>query len=217
MNTYERYAHRAQGVAFIGGPLMMLAAAALWIFGIGANPPPFEWSSSWEGAIGVYSIVCFVVIFLELARLLGQHSPRFGIVCAVTGLLGSAGGAGAYFMRIFVDEFAQAGASTQMMETVWNTTTPQELSAGWIALFFPVTAVLVGIGLLRARTVSAWTAALLIAGGVSFLLAQAAEIQMEIFYPLAAFLWLAALSPLGWRYLTGNVTSEEYETAPAWS
>ncbi len=216
MGTYDRYAHRAQGIAFIAGPLIMLAAAALWLLGVGANPPPFDWSSSWEGAAGVYSIVMFIVIYLELARLLGQHSPRFGIVCAATGLMGCVGGAGAYYMRMFVDEFAQAGATTETMEAVWFTSTGPELAGGLIALFFPVTAVLAGIGLLRAKTVSTWTAAMLIVGGVCFLIAQAAEFQMEIFYPLAAFAWLIGVGPLGWRYLTENLSGEQsYEEAVA--
>ena len=95
---YKNLQQKALGLAFIFGPILITAAAVVFILGI--NPTLDGVGSVTEGVIGFYGSILLILIYLELAKLLGQRSPYFGIFCALTGLLGAATGAVAYFDRI---------------------------------------------------------------------------------------------------------------------
>ncbi len=89
MNTYQILQQKALGLAFILGPILLTAAAITFVMGINVTPDGV--GSVTEGVIGFYGTVLFILIYLELARLLGQKAPRYGMFCALTGLLGTAG------------------------------------------------------------------------------------------------------------------------------
>jgi hypothetical protein len=188
-------------VAFILGPLLMTASALVLLAGVGVNPPPFDWSSHIEAVIGIYGIILFIPVYLELARLLGQKSPGFGLVTTVTGLFGAACGAAPMAFRIVIHDVVVAGASPELLAAMAGTETWQSLAAFIICILFPITSILLGIGLLRSESVAGWQSVLLIVAGVVFLIAQAAEIAVPVTNLIAHVTWLAALVPLGLRYL----------------
>lgn len=201
MASYEQRIHTGKGVAFILGPLLMMASALALLAGIGVNPPPFDWSSNIEAAIGIYGIILFIPIMLELSRLLGQKSPGFGLITTVTGLFGAACGAAAMSFRVAIHEIVVAGASPELLEAMAGTVTWQGLAVGLICMLMPITAILLGIGLLSSDSIEGWQAVLLIVGGVVFMVAQVAEIAVPVTNLIAHITWAAALVPLGLQYL----------------
>jgi hypothetical protein len=208
MSRYQQLQRRLLGVAFVLGPALITAAAGAFILGVKVTPDGV--GSVTEGLIGFYGMILFIPVYLELARLLGQRSPYFGIVCAVTGLLGASAGVVAYFDRIQRGILVAAGLDAALYQTVRATVIPEMPATGLNALLFPLTSILLGIGFLRTHSITRWPAIALILAGACFVGAQATETRfgLTVLYPLAGLLWLGALAPIGWRYLTGEAPPE---------
>lgn len=215
MNTHQTLQQKMLGLAFILGPLLMTIGAAIYLLGIERSP---DGTSSWvEGIFLGFGILIFVPIYFELARILGQRAPIFGIICAITGL-GFAVGIIPSSDRILQVDLINAGLN----ESVWNVTGNHP---GWIPFIIYLmlgmfTSLFLGAGLLWKGGVSRWSAMLLILAPIFFVLGQGAgeDIawwQVGIFYPLACLTWLAALAPIGRRYLAGDSQTYELEIATA--
>jgi hypothetical protein len=215
MNTYQSLQQKALGLALILGPALFFGAAIIFVLGINVTPDGV--GSVTEGVVGFYGAILFIVVYLELARLLGQKSPYFGIFCALTGLLGAACGVFAMGDRIQRGVLVAAGVDGALYQTIQTTEIPALLAVGLICLFFPLTSILLGIGFLRTKTIPAWAAGALILAGICFAGGQVTETRfgLTVLYPLAGILWLAALAPLGLRYLAGNSQAYELEMASA--
>jgi len=213
--TYQNLQQKALGLAFILGPALFLAAAIIFVLGINVTPDGV--GSVTEGVIGFYGAILFIVVYLELARLLGQKSPYFGIVCAVTGLLGAACGVSAMDDRVTRGILVAAGVDGALYQTIQSTETGALLAVGLVCLFFPLTSILLGSGFLRTKTVPGWAAIALILAGICFAGGQVTETQfgLTVLYPLSGILWLAALAPVGLRYLAGDGQAYEAEMAAA--
>src|SRR5262249_25693494 len=83
-----------------------------------------------------------------------------------------------------------------------------------------VAPLVLGIGLLWKGGIPRWTAGLLIAGAILFAIgvgggAEIAFWQTGIVYPLATLAFLAALAPIGLRYLAGDSQVNELGMATA--
>jgi hypothetical protein len=213
MNGYQNLCQKFLGIAFIVGPLLFILAALVFTVITVQHGSELEAQERLytEGFFMSYAVILFIPIYLELARLLGQHCPRYGLLCAVLGLFGMAAAVLAATARIWQLTFIRAGIN----ESVWDllAATPELMPLALLAPFGPLTNALLGIGLLRVPAFPRWSAVLLIVGGISFVLAQAVGIAITFFYPLATIAWFVALAPLGWRYLTGRVTSFEAAAA----
>lgn len=206
MSSYDRLATRVTGLAIILGPLLLIVAALAFAFEIGINDGGNE--SYVEGNFLSYAILCFAPIFMVLGKILGDHSPRLAIFCVVIGTLSVMGGITAGVARIFEGILLDSGG---VLDKDINTTTnvAEIMPIAITAIFFPLTHILFGIGLLRSKGVSTLSAGLLIFGGVAFLLAQAAYVATEVTYPLAGIAWLIALVPLGIEHLQLNPSYRE--------
>lgn len=197
MSRYDSLQNRMVGIAFILGPLLMLAAALSVTFEIGVNDGGQE--SAVDGVLLAYSMVCFVAINLTLSRVIGERSPRFGIFMAVLSLLGALGIA-AGVVRIFEGVLLDSGGTLDA--DIWEAVTASEFM--FLALagaIFPFAMIIFGIALLRASQISTLSAILISVGGVFFVMAQAATFIIEVTYPLAALSWLIALAPIGLNLL----------------
>lgn len=161
----------------------------------------------------VIKLASVLLVFPELGRILGQHFPRYGLVCTVLGLFGMATAVLAATARIWQLTFLRAGVN----ESVWDllAATPELMPVGLLAPLGPLTAVFLGIGLLRVPAFPHWSAALLIVGGISFVISQGAAVAITFLCPLATIAWFVALAPLGWRIWTGRVSEIVGETAVA--
>ena len=215
MNSYQTLQQKVLGLAFILGPLLMTIGAAIYLLGIERSP---DGTSSWvEGIFLGFGALIMVPCYFELARILGQRAPVFGIICAVTGL-GWAIGLLPSSFRIMQVEIINAGLN----ESIWNV---GFIHPGWVPfsiwMFLGMfTSLFLGIGLLWKGGISRWSAVLLILAPIFFVLGQGAgeDIawwQVYIFYPLACVTWLAAMAPLGLRYLGGDSQVYEFEMVTA--
>lgn len=215
MTTYQTLQQKALGLALILGPVLITMAAITFVMGINITPDGV--GSVTEGIIGYYGTILFILIYLELARLLGQKAPYFGIFCGLTGLLGAACGVMAFGDRIQRGRLVAAGIDDTLYQTIQSTETSALLAIGLICLLFPLTSILLGSGFLRTKTMPSWTAIALILAGVCFAGAQMTETAfgLNVLYPLSGVLWLAALAPIGLRYLMGSVDVYEAELATA--
>jgi hypothetical protein len=157
-----------------------------------------------------------VPIFFELARVLGGRSPKLGITCAVTGL-----GIGLAVVpatdRIMQVEIINAGLN----ESIWNLSTHPGWTPIVLWLFLGMfTSILLGAGFLWRGGIPRWAAALLILAPIFLVIGQGggediAWWRVSIFYPLACLTWLAALAPIGLRYLSGDRRVLEAQRAAA--
>ena len=85
LNEYlSNLATKSTGSAFILGPPLITIGAAIYLLGIERSP---DGTTSWvEGIFLGFGVLIMVPAYFELARILGQRAPIFGIICAVTGL-----------------------------------------------------------------------------------------------------------------------------------
>jgi hypothetical protein len=205
MSRYQELRQRALGVAFLLGPILFIAAALVFVMGVNLNPDGV--GSRTEGLLGFYGAILFIPIYLELARMLGERRPVFGLITTVTGLLGASAAVVAYFDRIQRATLVAAGVDAALYETIINTMIPETLATGLNALLFPLTSILLGIGLLAGNAMPKWAAIALLVAGLCFVAAQATETAfgLRVLYPLACVLWLVVLAPIGLRYLSGSV------------
>jgi hypothetical protein len=208
MNAYQSLSRKAVGIAFMLGPLLFLVGslyttAIVLSLGEGLEA---QGKLYLEGVLMSYAVILFIPVYLELARIMGAHLPRYGIICAGLGLFGMAAAVLAATARIWQLTFIRAG----VLESVWDLleTTPEILPVALLAPFGPLASLLLGVGLLRVPSFSLWRAALLILAGFSFVMAQAVGIGFVIFYPIATIAWTIALVPLGWRYLSGEMAGQ---------
>jgi len=212
MNTYQTLQHKALGLAFILGPLLMVIDAAIYVLGIGLTP---FGTDSWVSAIFfAYGVLLMIPVFLELARILGQRAPIFGLICAIAGLCW------AFFelpvaLKLTQMDIINAGLN----ESIWAISGSY---AGWTPLFIGVALghlapLLVGVGFLWKGGIPRWAAGLLILGAILFAIgvgggAEIAFWQTGIVYSLSTLAFLAALAPIGLRYLAGGSQVYELET-----
>lgn len=204
MNRYQTLQQKMLGLAFILGPLLFVIGAAAYVLGIGLTP---FGTDSWADAIFItYGGLVMIPVYFELARILGQRTPIFGIIGAVAGLCWGLFAMPATLKLTQID-IINAGLN----ESIW---TVSGSYAGWTPLFIGIallhlTPLLFGIGFLWKGGIPRWAAGLLIVGGIFLAIGVGggAEIvfwQTGIVYPLATLAFLAALAPIGLRYLGGD-------------
>ncbi|NUO79814.1 hypothetical protein HUU05_07035 [candidate division KSB1 bacterium] len=186
--------------AFFIGPLLLLFSVGAFTLGIGLIPPGI--TSYIEGMFGAYALMLFIPIYLELAGRLSRTHKILGAVTTVTGLFGAAVGASLELMRVIEYALRQHGAGDTVWQSFYAAPNWEFLLVALLGPLFPLTSILLGVGFFRAKTFPAWVAAALICAGIFFPLAQVLEwdLGLKLFYPLAAVLWLAALSFVGREY-----------------
>ncbi len=213
MTRYQQLEQKALGIAFIAGPLLLTIGALLFLLDIGLN---YDGVSSWvEGVFDAYAFLIFVPIYFNLARMLGERTPLFGIICAITGL-GIGFGVVPSSSRITQAALYQAGFEVPIFSLSHPGMIPLLL---WMFLGI-FTSLFLGIGFLRKGGIPRWTAILLILAPILLVIGQGGDEtiawwQTHIFYPLACMTWLVAFGSIGWRYLSGRTdaytASEEVE------
>lgn len=197
---YQLLVQRLQGLACILGPLLGLLGAVAFVAG----------HQVLEGVIGYYGMILFIPLYLTLAGIIGQQRPFYGLLCVILGLFAGAFGPFSSAMRVVyvalvraeVPGALAAGNFDAAMEALFYGH-PEFVVLGILGLLWPLTHILNGVGLLRLGKPFSWSGILLVAGGVSFFIAQALAVGLPVFYPLAMALLLAGSAPVGWRLLQG--------------
>lgn len=204
LSSMPTSAARVYGVALIVGPLLLLASTIAYITqGEGINEGVLG------GTIGVWSVFALLIAFIGISRLLESSSPRAAATLIVVAAIGfSAGvafnieaaliGMAPEIDPILDDAFEEGSNAIAILAFIpW----------GWFA---PLSFVFTGIMFWRTRLVARWSAALLIAGGVLFVIGRPARI--DVLAVLTDVLLIAALVPIGWAVLIG---ARATTTAPA--
>ena len=215
MNTYETLQQKALGLAFVLAPLLMVIGSAAYVLGIGLTP--FGTDSWVDGVFAAYGFLLMIPVTFELARILGQRAPVFGLICAILGL-GWGMSTVAAALKIVQMGIVNAGLN----ESIW---TVMETAPGSLLLMLPSLLAFVGFlalgtGLFWKGGIPRWAAVLMIAGSVLAFVgvaggADIAAWQTKVLTPLATIAYLAALAPIGLRYLAGDGQIDEPEPAPA--
>lgn len=201
---YEAIRRRLVGVAYVLGPLLLVASAMVLIADVGRNPGAGAYGSDIEGLIGYFGFVLMVPVFLSLAATLGQWRPRLAAVAAVIVLLGIAGGGVMNMtLRVATGALVDVGVTPATFDAL-----QAEFEAGTSVMMpllltgplGPLAALLLGIGLLHAGRLrpQAW---LLVLGGVLLPAGQLFMVATDVTYTAALVLWALALVPMGVRML----------------
>ena len=215
MNTYQTLQQKMLGLAFILAPLLLMIGSAAYVMGIGLTP--FGTDSWVDGIFIAYGGLIMVPVFLELARILGQRAPIFGIICAAAGLSW-----GLFVLPATLKLVQMDIINAGLNESIWTVSTS---FAGWTPMFIGIallhlTPLLFGVGFLWKGGIPRWAAGLLILGAIFLVIgvgggADIAWWQTGIFSPLATLAFLAALAPIGLRYLGGGSQVDALEMATA--
>lgn len=111
MTAYQSLSRKAVGIAFMLGPLLFLVGSLYTIaivlsLGEGLDALGILYP---EGILMSYALILFIPVYLELAHLLGEHFPRYAIICAGLGLFGMGASVLAATARIWQVAFLRAG------------------------------------------------------------------------------------------------------------
>jgi hypothetical protein len=203
-------AARIYGVAAIVGPLLLAASTTAYILeGEEINRGVLG------GTIGVWASFAMIIALVGVLRLLEVNRPRAAPILTIFALTGFAAGIAFSMDAIFaaiVGPDLDAALDAAIDEGSGAISILAYLPWGWFA---PLSLILLGIFLWRSRTTTWWTGALLILGGVLFVVGQMERIGA---IALAAdVVLLLALAPIGWTLLTQArraVTAGDPGTAP---
>ena len=211
MNRYQSLQKKSLGLAFILAPLLMVIGSAAFVLGLGLTP--FGTDSWVDGILSAYAFLIMIPVSFELARILGQRAPVFGLICAIMGL-GWGMSTVAAALKIVQMGIINAGLN----ESIWSV---MDASPGilWImppSMLAIVGFLLLGVGLLWKGGIPRWAAVLMIVGSVSYFVgvaggAEIAAWQTKVLTPLASVAFLAALAPIGLRYLAGDSQAYDLE------
>lgn len=211
MNRYRSLQQKALGLAFILAPLLMVIGSAAYVLGIGLTP--FGTDSWVDGILSAYAFLIMIPVSFELARILGQRAPVFGLICAIMGL-GWGMSTVAAALKIVQMGIINAG----LKESIWSV---MDASPGILFIMPPsllaiVGFLLLGVGLLWKGGIPRWAAVLMIVGSVFYFVgvaggAEIAAWQTKVLTPLATVAYLAALAPIGLRYLASDSQAYDLE------
>ena len=187
----DRLEAKVAGVCLILAPLLMVPNTF------------FEYREGrlfWAGYLGVLAYTCLVPGLLGIARLLRRRAPRLSVV---GGLLATVGTVyGAVFSAALLFAWAERAAGTPeatavaINEVVEGRLFPALIPFG---ILFPVSLLLLGVGLFRTGVVPKWVGALLAIGAVLFPVGHIGESQLASH--LAELLLLVPMVWLGLRSL----------------
>lgn len=188
-------AARFYGVLAIIAPVLFLISDALYVtVGGGIN------NGVLGGTIGVLSAFTLAAALVGICRLLEPRMPRYSLVLTLFALIATTGGtafniAALYegaFGIVVPDQLPATEAIGMLAFLPW----------GWFA---PLIFVLLGIALWRARVVPWWHGVLFVLGGVLFISARPARIDLLALS--TDIVLLAALTIIGVRMIAGSTKS----------
>ncbi|HEX6191652.1 MAG TPA: hypothetical protein VFZ42_04775 [Chitinophagaceae bacterium] len=187
--------------ACIAGPLLMLIGSLVFVLGIGVSPN--NKSSYLEGIFGCYGIVLFIAVYWELSRRLAESNRVLAAITYITGLLGPAAGFTHMYGRIVEHELRLHGVSEQVWQSFYAHPGSELLSVALLGTLFPLTSIILGIGLLVAKKIPALMAGGLILAGILFPAAMISESDtlLHSAYPAACLIWLIVFSTYAIKFI----------------
>ena len=188
----DRLQEKVAGVCLIVAPLLMIPNTF------------FEYREGmlfWAGYLGVLAYTCLVPALLGIARLLRQRAPRLSVF---GGLLATVGTVyGAIFSAALLFEWTEREAGTPEATMVAiNEVVEGRLFPALVvfSILFPVSLLILGVGLFRTGVVPKWVGVLLAAGAIVFPVGHIGESQL--ISHLAELLLLVPMAWIGLHFLT---------------
>jgi hypothetical protein len=188
----DRLQEKVAGVCLIVGALLM-------------TPNTFfeyrEGTLFWAGVVGVVAYVCLVPGLVGVARLLREPAPRLSVFGGLLVTIGTV--AGAVFSAAPLFEWAEREAGTPeamivaITEVLEGQVFPVLVTFGAL---FPISLVLLSVGLFRTGVVPKWVAAMLGVGAIVFPAGHIGE--SELITHVAEFVLLVPMLWIGLRSLT---------------
>lgn len=184
---------RIYGLAAITGPILLLASTVAYVTaGEGINDGVLG------GTIGVWSCLVLLFAFLGIVRMLEPAAPRGAAALLVLSLIGPAAGVGfnvqainsAYFGNDFFNTVDEGSDLIGILAF---------LPWGW---FMPLTFVTAGVLIWHTKVFPAWTALPMIVGGILFVSARPARI--DVLAVIGDVSIVLGLVPLGLAMLTAT-------------
>lgn len=192
LGTLTPFAARVYGVAVIIAALLLLASTVAFItVGDGINEGVLG------GVLGIWGAFALAIGLMGILRLMEPRAPRAAPILTVFALISAAAGVGIQLDYLMQHEMGPE-LSAAVDEALVGADGPLAIAI-LPGLLLPPTLVAIGIFLWRTRTTPWWSGALLIAGGVMFIIAMPDGIA-----PLAVLtdvLLLLALVPIGWSMI----------------
>lgn len=202
--TLSPTAARLFGLATIAAPLLLLGSTIAYINEDGIN------NGVVGGTIGVWSTIALTIAFAGLYRMIEVRAPRVGPVFGVIALAGLTAGTAFNVQSMYL-----AAYEKDLLSDITEGVLPGVSAIGFFAFLpwgwlAPVSFVATGILLWRTRTAPAWSAALLVLGGVLFIASRPERINL---LAVACDITLVvALIPIGWSMLTRRPVVSEVMT-----
>lgn len=206
LGTLTPFSARVYGITAIAAPLLMLASTVAYtVEGEGINHGVLG------GTIGVWSSFAMAIAFVGILRLLEPRAPLAAPILTVLTVTAFSAGVAFNVQAMYLASFGLDFLAEASEGSVEGTAAIGMLAFLPWGLFAPLSLVLTGIFLWRTRTVSWWSGALLIVGGVLFVTARPARIEVIAMIGDGAL--ILALVPIGWAMLTGARTATPVQPA----
>jgi hypothetical protein len=211
MNTNSENLHpfaaSVYGVALLLGPvLLLMSTIAFIVAGDGINQGVLG------GLFGVWAAIVMAIAFIGILRMLEVNAPRAAAILTVTAIIGFGSG-----VAINVDVITTSLVGPELDAAIDDALVGTDALA--IFAFFPggllapVTIIFTGIMLWRTRTFPWWVGALLIVGGVLFVIGAPERVSAIVL--ASDIVLIAALSPIAWTMLTSGRVPSPTPTAQA--
>lgn len=183
--------------AAIAGPALMVVAALCVTAGISRLPGDLDWISEPEGFFGLLSVPFLFATWVIVGRTVATRAARTGIAITLIGALAAAGYGYMMAIRLFSADLVLNDVSATIVNATWES----DDASVWSLLAFVVmtamsfvVAIIAGIAVLKTRVASRWFGIAFLLFPPVFMTAQAAYVAIEITYPLACALLLAAVA-----------------------
>lgn len=189
----DRLQEKVAGAGLIVGALLMTPSTI------------FEYREGmlfWAGLVGVVAYICLVPGLLGIARLLRRDAPRLSVVGGLLATIGAVGGAIFYAAPMFEWAEREAGTPEAMMVAINEVVEGQVFPVLVLfSILFPISLVMLSVGLFRTSVVPKWVAALLGVGAISFPFGHIGESQT--ISHIAELILFVPMIWIGWHHLTG--------------
>lgn len=203
--TADRLQEKVSGVFLIAGSLLMAASTFLEF----ADGMLFS-----AGFIGMLAYLCLIPATLGIARLFRQSAPRLSVFGGLLTTIGCVGGT--TFETAILHEWAERTAGTPEATLLAITEVVEGRLFPILVLFgiqFPISLLVLSVGLFRTGAVPRWAPVLLGSGAVLYPLGHIGSIEPVMH--LADLLLVVPMTWIGLRYLTSATLQGRAVTAAA--
>lgn len=201
----DRYWEKIGGICLIAAPLTMAISSPLWF-----NDAALVWA----GVIQMYAAILYIPAIFALARLVSQAAPRLAVLGGLAGLLGCVGAINFGTFGAYLWAAGEAGADAATLSAIEQIANEQLiLVLNLIGLAFPLTFIILSVGLFLTGVAPRWVAVLLGISAICFPLGRIPDVQ--ILYHVSDVLMFIPLGWIGLRTLIIPVPSRAAVPATA--